>query len=201
MRSTVTPDSPCAAVTNAWLIVPTIAARAGSLDSATVSQYTRARRGDHRALVRRQFGEELVTYRADPAQVRGVQVAYRADRLGQDAGAERAVAAAALHRVDRLERVIEPEQVGVLDLVEHLGQPALARGEQRIPLGHVEPAPVQAEIDIAGAEQLAQLAVVALAFLPPGGDRGDRPLRVQRPGDRLQRGPALRAQQRNPHWA
>ena len=68
-------------------------------------------------------------------------------------------------------------------------------------LGHVEPAPVQAEVDVAGAEQPAQFAVVALAFLPPGGDRGDRPLRVQRRGDRVHRGPALRPQQRHPHWA
>jgi len=97
--------------------------------------------------------------------------------------------------------VIKPEQVGVLDLVEHFGQPALAGGEQRIPLGHVDPAPVQAKVDIAGAEQLAQLAVVALPLLPAGRDRGDRPVRIKRPGNRLQRGPALRAQQRDSHEA
>ncbi len=57
---------------------------------------------------------------------------------------------------------------------------------------YLKPSPVQGEIDIAGAEPLAQHGVGWLALLPPGGDGGDRPLEAQRCGDRVQRRPALR---------
>jgi hypothetical protein len=97
--------------------------------------------------------------------------------------------------------VIEAQQVHVLQFLERRGQPALAQGELRVALLHVQPAPVQAEVDVPGAEQLAQLAVVGLALLPAGGDGGDRPLRVQRRGDGVQRRPALRSQQCHLHDA
>ena len=144
---------------------------------------------------------ELAADGADAAQVRGVEFPDGADRLGQHVGPQPVTVAAALDRVDRLQRMIEAQQVRLLQVVEHRGQLPLAQRELRVAFLHVEPPPVQAEVDVAGAEQLAQLAVVGLALLPAGGDGGDRPLRVQRRGDRVQRGPALRPQQCHPHDA
>jgi hypothetical protein len=157
--------------------------------------------GDHRPVVRPQALVELAADGTDPAQVRRVEFPDGVHRLGQHVRLQPAGAAAALDHVDRLQRMIEAQQVHVLQFLEHPGQPALARGELRVALLHVEPPPVQAEVDVTGAEQLAQLPVVGLAFPPAGGDGGDRPLRRQRPGGRVQRGPALRPQQCHPHDA
>ena len=44
-------------------------------------------------------------------------------------------------------------------------------------------------------------SVVALALLPPGCDRGDRPVNPQRPDHRVHRRPALRSEQDHPHEA
>jgi hypothetical protein len=111
------------------------------------------------------------------------------------------MAAAALDGVDRLQRMVQAQQVDLLHLLQHPPQLPLGRGEVRIVILHVEPSPVQREIHVAEAELLAQRAVVGLTLLPPGGDRGDRAGQPQRRRHRVQRRPALGSQQRHPHEA
>ena len=158
-------------------------------------------RGDHRPAVRRPGLVELAADIADPAQVRRVELADGGDGLGQFLGQGLHIAAAALDGVDRPQRIIQPEQVDLLHLCQHPAQPPVGRGEILVTLLHVEPSPVQAEVDVTGAEQLAQLTVVSLAVAPPGGDRGDRAAGVQRSHHRVHRRPALRPQQRDLHDA
>ncbi len=148
--------------------------------------------GDHRPVVWLPRLVELTADVADAAQVRRVEVADGGHGLGQFADQELVVAAAALDGVDRLQRMVQAQQVDVLHLVQHPLQLPLGHGELRIAILYLKPSPVQGEIDIAGAEPLAQHGVGWLALLPPGGDGGDRPLEAQRCGDRVQRRPALR---------
>ena len=54
-----------------------------------------------------------------------------------------AMGTAALDGVNRLQRMIQAQQVNVLQFPEHLLQPPLGRGELRIALLHLEPSPVQ----------------------------------------------------------
>ena len=144
---------------------------------------------------------ELAADVADAPQVRRVEFAHGADGLGQGRGPQPVLAAAALDGIDRAQRVVEPEQVDLLDLLDDSPQPPLGGREIPVTLLHVEPSPVQPEIDAAEAEQPAKLVVAGLAVAPPGGDRGDRPAGAQRSHHRVHRRPALRPQQGDPHEA
>ncbi len=159
--------------------------------------------GDHRPVVRRQPLEELAAHVVDPAQVGRVELAHRGDGLGERLAAE-GRAGAPLHGVDRLQRVVQSQQVEVLQFGERPGQFAFGCRVLRITVLHVQPPPVQREVDGAGAEQRAQLLVVGLTLLPPRGDRGHLvpgSRQAQRPGHRVHRGPALRSEQDDPHDA
>ena len=167
-------------------------------------RHGRAVATDHRPVVRPQPLVEPAAHAVDLTQVGRVKLTDRLD--GRDdtisAGLATASAAAApLQRVDRPQRMIQPQQVDLLKFGQHLLQPLLARGVLGVAVLHVQPAPVQSEVGGAAAEQRAQLAVVALPLLPAGGYRGDRPVQAQRPDHRAYRGPALRPEQDDPHEA
>ncbi len=160
--------------------------------------------GDHRPVVWRQVSVELTAKGTGPGQVCGVKFPDRFDSFGQHARPQLFVAAAALDRVDGLQRAIR-DRGGTGSHAAGAGRATPASGcarprrEDRVALGDVEPPPVQPEIDVPGAEQPAQLGVITFALLPPCGDRGDRPFGVERGHDPLQRRPALGSQQRQSH--
>ena len=154
--------------------------------------------------------EEVAAHVIDLAQVGRVKLTDRRDGRRDTRGQDLTAAAVAiaptaaiatLQRVDRLQRMIQAQQVDLLEFGEHLLQPPLAGGVLGVAVLHVQPSPVQPEVGGPAAEQGAQFAVVTLPLLPAGGDRGDGPVQAQRPDHRAHRGPALRPQQDDPHEA
>jgi hypothetical protein len=103
------------------------------------------------------------------------------------------------HRVDRAERRVELHEVELLELVDDRLVVQSRAGELAVTLVHVEPATVQPEVGAAATEQPVQLAVVGLAFLPAGGDRGDPGGGVHVGEDVVDRGPPLRPQHGHVH--
>ncbi len=113
---------------------------------------------------------------ANSRALRKVPRVERADRVdrrerlvGEDVGGRRAVADDLLG----VEVVLEPDAVEVLAVAEHL----LALAVRGLQLG-VDPVDVlrprvQAQVDHAAAEVLAEVLVLVLALLPARGDGGD----------------------------
>ena len=157
--------------------------------------------GDHRPVMRLPGPVESTANVADAAQMHCIEVANGSHGLGQLIEPELVVPTAALDGIDRLQRIVQAQQVDVLHLLQRPCSCRSAAANSWVTILYLEPSPVQREIHIAGAEQLAQRAVGWLALLPPGGDRGDRPLDGERCRDRVQRRPALRTQQGHPHEA
>ena len=98
--------------------------------------------GDHRPVVRPPRLVELAADIADAVQVRRVELADGGEGLGLSVGPEPVMAAAALDGVDRLQRMIQAQQVDLLHLLQHPPQLPLGRREVRVTILHVEPAPV-----------------------------------------------------------
>ena len=180
---------------------PDVAARHDQRGRRTQhARHVRAVPGDRRPVVRPQPGIELAADLVDPQQMRSVEFAHRRHRLGARPIHRRA-RGPALQRVHRLQRIVQPQQVEVLQFGEYARHRALGRRVLRVPLLHVQPPPVQPQPHAPPAQPRVQLAVVALALLPPGRHRGERPRQAQRPHHRVHRRPALRTQQDDPHDA
>ena len=107
--------------------------------------------GDHRPVVRPQSLEELAAHAVDLAQVRRVELAHPGDRLGDRLGPE-LITGTPLHGVDRPQRVVQPQQVEVLQLGQRPDEPALVRRVLGVTFLYVQPSAVQREVDGAAAQ-------------------------------------------------
>jgi hypothetical protein len=142
---------------------------------------------------------ELDLNLAHGLEVLGVQLADVLDRLRDAAVAARPLGPGVPDRIDRAQRVVQTDEVGLLYVVEDAAQPAVRRGEVRVALLHVEPPTEQMEVDRAPVELLVELAVVGLALAPPCGDGRHPALDGQRPQHSLYGRRALRTEQRHTH--
>ena len=82
--------------------------------------------------------------------------------------------------LDAVERVAQPAQVQLAQLVELGAQQPLRVGVLGIALEHIEAATVEVEVARAAAEPPVDLGVVALTLLPSGGDQRDRAVDTER---------------------